>query len=239
MRILLSLLLLAALAGCQLALPGQGDPSNRAPKVNPITGAAMTDSASAIAVTTLDAPPTAATTTPPANASSVTFRPLPPQTAPRSIAPPAPPPPAAPAARPAPKAEAAPAVTEATAAPKSETGPKSETAPTPETAPKPEAQAKAEPAAPPPLAEPVPPPAPKTPAQIACEKRKGVWSKAGANGANYCQTLTRDGGKSCTRSTQCEGYCLAKSNTCAPATPLLGCHDILTEDGKFLTQCIN
>lgn len=227
MRILLSLLLLAALAGCQLALPGQGDPSNSGPKVNPITGAAMTDSASAIAVTTLDAPPTAATTTPPANASSVTFRPLPPQTAPRSIAPPAPPPPAPPAARPAPKAEAAPAVTEATAAPKSETGPK------------PETKANAAPDAAQPAAEPAPAPEPKTPAQIACEKRKGVWSKAGANGANYCQTLTRDGGKSCTRSTQCEGYCLAKSNTCAPATPLLGCHDILTEDGKFLTQCIN
>jgi hypothetical protein len=229
MRIVSSLLLVAILAGCQLALPGQGDPSDSGPKVNPITGAAMTDSASAIAVTTLDAPPTA-TTTPPASTSSVSFRPLPPQTAPRSTAPPAAPPPAAPAAKPAQKAEGAPAetaVSEAKAAPK------------PETAPKPEAQAKAEPSTPQLLAEPAPPPAPKTPAQIACEKRKGVWSKAGANGANYCQTLTRDGGKSCTRSTQCEGYCLAKSNTCAPATPLLGCHDILTEDGKFLTQCIN
>lgn len=233
MRIVLSLLLLACLAGCQLALPGQGDPSGSGPEVNPITGAAMTDSASAIAVTTLDAHPTA--TTPPANASSVTFRPLPPQTAPRSIAPPAAPPPATPAARPAPKAEAPPArpaVSQTTATPK------------PEIAPNPETDAKAGPAAPQsatpqPAVEPAPSPAPKSPAQVACEKRKGVWSKAGANGANYCQTLTRDGGKSCTRSTQCEGYCLAKSNTCAPATPLLGCHDILTEDGKFLTQCIN
>ena len=158
---------------------------------------------------------------------SIAFSPLPPQNAPRSLAPP--PVPAA-------LAPAPPATPEPAAALKVKTAPEPEAKTKPSPEPAPRTEVKADPA---PVAEPARPPALKSPAQLACERRKGLWSEAGANGASFCQTRTRDGGKSCTRSTQCEGYCLAKSNTCAPATPLLGCHDILNEDGKFLTQCIN
>ncbi|RGP37220.1 hypothetical protein [Pseudotabrizicola alkalilacus] len=93
--------------------------------------------------------------------------------------------------------------------------------------------------APPAEAEPVAPPAFKTTAHLACEKRGGRWSVAGGGTAAFCQTPTKDAGKSCRRSTDCTGYCLNTSNTCAPVTPMLGCHDILNEQGRMLTQCIN
>lgn len=197
MRIVLTLLLLVGLAGCQMQLPGQGrgaagSSQETGPEVNPITGAPLTAAESAITVTSLDDP---------GNKDA--------QDAP----------PTAPAAK-------------AGAANTSAAQPPSTEAPLqPLTTPKPRPDAV--------TAAPPPPPAPKTPAHLACEKRGGRWSQAGASGANYCQTITKDSGKACTKSTECQGYCLAKSNTCAPATPLLGCHDILTEDGKFLTQCIN
>jgi hypothetical protein len=53
-----------------------------------------------------------------------------------------------------------------------------------------------------------------------------------------CQFTTRDGGKRCTRESQCEGLCLARSGTCAPVEPLMGCHDILQDNGTRATQCI-
>ena len=225
MRIVMSLLLLVTLAACQIALPGQGgqaDGSSAGPEVNPITGAPMGSGAPAISVTTLDAPDDAIkadttnpATTPLANAAPKAFSPLPPQTAPK----------AAPLAA-APVISAPATSPPATAATADEKARQTTEAQAEVTAPAPQPAAEA-------------PSIPKPPAHIACEKRKGVWSKAGAAGANYCQMPTKDSGKSCTKSTQCQGYCLAKSNTCAPATPLLGCHDILTEDGKFLTQCIN
>lgn len=88
-------------------------------------------------------------------------------------------------------------------------------------------------------AEPVAPAVIKSPSHIACERRGGRWSVAGGGAAAFCQTPTRDGGKSCRASTDCTGYCLEKSRTCAPVTPMLGCHDILNEAGRMLTECIN
>lgn len=79
----------------------------------------------------------------------------------------------------------------------------------------------------------------KTPAQIACERRKGIWEKAASGAAFFCQMPTGDGGKQCRKSTDCEGYCLARSGTCAPISPMFGCQDILNEDGRMLTECIN
>jgi cell wall-associated NlpC family hydrolase len=88
-------------------------------------------------------------------------------------------------------------------------------------------------------AKPVEPTVVKTAAHLACEKRGGRWSIAGGGTAAFCQTPTKDAGKSCRKSTDCSGYCLEKSRTCAPVTPMLGCHDILNETGRMLTQCIN
>lgn len=79
----------------------------------------------------------------------------------------------------------------------------------------------------------------KSPSQIACERRKGIWEEAAQGAAFFCQMPTSDGGKQCRKSTDCEGYCLARSGTCAPISPMFGCQDILNEDGRMLTECIN
>ncbi|MEZ5685289.1 MAG: hypothetical protein R3D78_05055 [Paracoccaceae bacterium] len=74
-------------------------------------------------------------------------------------------------------------------------------------------------------------------AQAACEKGGGIWS-VGAFGG-ICTRLTRDSGTSCRKAGDCEGLCLARSMTCAPVHPLLGCNDILTETGARATLCVD
>jgi hypothetical protein len=82
-------------------------------------------------------------------------------------------------------------------------------------------------------------PAVKTPGQIACEKKGGRFAALPNTGAMTCQTVTRDGGKQCRRESDCDGVCLARSNSCAPVKPLLGCQDILQNDGRRVQLCIN
>lgn len=91
-------------------------------------------------------------------------------------------------------------------------------------------------------AKPASPPAPvivKTPSQIACEKRGGSFVVVGKSGGMTCQMPTRDGGKQCSRESDCDGVCLARSNTCAPVKPLLGCQAILQNDGRRVELCID
>ena len=89
------------------------------------------------------------------------------------------------------------------------------------------------------LAAPAAPEAPKTAGQVLCEKSKGQWVGAGETGAFYCASTTRDGGKRCTRKSQCRGECLARSGSCAPIMPLYGCNDVLDKDGRMVTLCID
>lgn len=86
---------------------------------------------------------------------------------------------------------------------------------------------------------PLQPPAPQSQAQIACERKGGTWASAGIAGLKACIRPTRDGGKQCRRESDCEGLCLARSRTCAPITPLFGCNDILQDDGRQVTLCID
>ena len=88
-------------------------------------------------------------------------------------------------------------------------------------------------AAAPPPQEPV-----KSASQIACEKKGGRFANAGNSTTFVCVRETRDGGKSCSRETDCEGLCLARSRSCSPITPVLGCQEILTQDGIRVTQCV-
>ena len=83
------------------------------------------------------------------------------------------------------------------------------------------------------------PEAPKSAGQMLCEKSKGQWMSAGDTGANYCASLTRDGGRQCHKKSDCQGQCLARSGTCSPITPLYGCNDILEKDGGEVTMCID
>jgi len=83
-------------------------------------------------------------------------------------------------------------------------------------------------------------PAPaKSKAWIACERGGGQYARAGESGARTCIKPTRDGGKQCRRQTDCDGVCLARSNSCAPVAPLFGCNDILQADGRRVTLCID
>ena len=87
-----------------------------------------------------------------------------------------------------------------------------------------------------PVAEPV---VRKSPEQIACEKTSGTWAQAGKTGTMLCVRTTRDSGKQCRKGTDCDGLCLARSGTCAPIKPLFGCNEILQDDGRRVTLCID
>ncbi|MDE3122882.1 MAG: hypothetical protein KGK00_14000 [Paracoccaceae bacterium] len=71
-----------------------------------------------------------------------------------------------------------------------------------------------------------------------CEATGGRYMGR-TGGAMLCFHTPSDAGKSCTRSTECSAGCLAKSRTCAPITPLIGCQQLLDSEGRLVTQCVN
>jgi hypothetical protein len=72
----------------------------------------------------------------------------------------------------------------------------------------------------------------------ACEKKGGRFLPLKPGGALVCFTTPKDSGKHCTAESDCEGACLARSQTCAPVKPLYGCNEILTSSGLRMTQCL-
>ncbi len=120
---------------------------------------------------------------------------------------------------------------EAPPADKPETGPKPR-------AEKPELAAVKDEIAPPEAAAPVPEEL-KSAAQLACEKKRDLWVKAGASGASACVKRTGDAGKRCTTGKQCQGECLARSGTCAPYRPLFGCNEVLQDNGVRTMLCLD
>jgi hypothetical protein len=108
----------------------------------------------------------------------------------------------------------------------------------PETKPAPAAipEAAAKPAPEAPAAAP-PPPA-LSPEELACTDKGGLWGAVGKGGA-ACLMPTRDSGKQCRKESDCEGYCLARSGTCAPYSPMFGCNDIVQDNGVVVTLCID
>jgi hypothetical protein len=111
-------------------------------------------------------------------------------------------------------------------------------APGPQPKPRPDAVTQVATEAPPPAAAPVVD-TPKSSAQIKCEKRGDRWQAISQDAGHTCVRKTRDDGKSCSRESQCDGQCLARSKTCAPFDPLWGCNDVLQEDGRRVTLCLN
>lgn len=74
--------------------------------------------------------------------------------------------------------------------------------------------------------------------KVQCLRSGGHW--AGKEGAGMlCFHTPLDAGRQCTRATQCSAGCLAKSHTCAPITPLIGCQQLLDDQGRMVTQCVN
>ncbi|RYI09349.1 MAG: hypothetical protein EON48_14090 [Acetobacteraceae bacterium] len=80
---------------------------------------------------------------------------------------------------------------------------------------------------------------PKSDQQLACEKKKGRWARIGKGEARACVFQTRDAGKRCTKESQCDGVCLARSGTCSPFKPLYGCNEILQDNGMRVTLCLD
>lgn len=89
---------------------------------------------------------------------------------------------------------------------------------------------------PPPVTEPAPAP---SAAEAACTARGGAYSSTPDGGVKACVRRTGDGGKQCRKATDCQGECLARSRTCAPIDPLLGCNEILQNDGSRVTLCLD
>ncbi len=93
---------------------------------------------------------------------------------------------------------------------------------------------------PPVVAEPdVVDPALLTPEAVACTRKGGRWSKIGSGETRACVKVTRDGGDQCRRDSDCEGVCLARSTSCAPVAPLFGCNEVLQDDGRRMTLCLD
>jgi len=75
-------------------------------------------------------------------------------------------------------------------------------------------------------------------ARLACTKQKGRLTKTPA-GFFVCVTDTGQGQKSCAKASDCKGVCLARSRTCSPFKPLIGCNEIITSGGGRATVCID
>ena len=72
----------------------------------------------------------------------------------------------------------------------------------------------------------------------ACERSGGTLAPRG-NSLFVCFRPTSDANQFCEAPSDCESVCLARSRTCAPTTPFLGCHEVLTEGGQRATECVN
>ncbi|MFN3644793.1 MAG: hypothetical protein ACK4TB_17940 [Gemmobacter sp.] len=59
------------------------------------------------------------------------------------------------------------------------------------------------------------------------------------SGRLACVRSLPDAGKQCRAAGDCAGACLARSGTCAPFTPLFGCHEVLTPGGARITECLD
>lgn len=75
--------------------------------------------------------------------------------------------------------------------------------------------------------------------QADCIADGGRWGEGGKPGIFICYRPTRDAGALCTKSGDCEGFCLARSRTCAPVKPLFGCNDVLGATGAKSTICVD
>ena len=72
-----------------------------------------------------------------------------------------------------------------------------------------------------------------------CEADGDIWGKAGPEGAFVCFRRTPDGGKRCSAAGDCTGVCLARSQTCSPLNPIIGCQEVLTASGTRAMLCVD
>jgi hypothetical protein len=90
-----------------------------------------------------------------------------------------------------------------------------------------------------PEAEPDPTDARFAAARAACEEEGGRFGRAPGGGeARICFRTPRDANAPCRTGAECEGACLARSRTCAPVVPLMGCHEVILSNGIRATECL-
>ena len=71
-----------------------------------------------------------------------------------------------------------------------------------------------------------------------CAEQGGTISIGPESNELTCVAPTSDAGKSCTSSSDCESYCLADTNTCAPTNRYFGCFEERFADGNSATLCV-
>lgn len=71
-----------------------------------------------------------------------------------------------------------------------------------------------------------------------CERDGGNWALAPGKSTYVCYRTLTDSGKLCSKESDCQGMCLARSRTCSPIEPFFGCHEVLSETGFRQTLCI-
>ncbi len=57
-------------------------------------------------------------------------------------------------------------------------------------------------------------------------------------GISICQVKTKDGGKSCSSSDECKGFCLAEGQICTSHSSHFGCFETY-ENGQRPTLCVD
>lgn len=76
--------------------------------------------------------------------------------------------------------------------------------------------------------------------KTACEARGGTFQPGGLGGFMTCFETPKDAGQRCTKSTDCStGACLARSQSCAPISPLFGCNEMLDAEGRRVSLCVD
>jgi len=75
-------------------------------------------------------------------------------------------------------------------------------------------------------------------ARAACVAAGGTWGRD-RRGAELCFRTPPDANAPCATSADCAGVCLARSRTCAPVVPLLGCNEVITSTGLRTELCVN
>lgn len=54
-----------------------------------------------------------------------------------------------------------------------------------------------------------------------------------------CVMPTADAGKSCSRSGDCSGTCMADTRTCSATDTVFGCYSFLNEKGEVVSLCVD
>lgn len=75
--------------------------------------------------------------------------------------------------------------------------------------------------------------------RAACAESGGRFAGGGLSGRFVCYQTPSDANQSCTIASDCEAGCLARSKTCAPVKPLLGCNEFVSDTGRVENICLN